>query len=139
MGVSSEGSRQRLLNAVIQLKELEALAKEPGMTGFQAQLYFDRAIDIASVAAETLLRELGLSVPNSSTDRIRRAIAELEAAGRGPLPDVEDLLFGIEMRNRSVHEMALNRAAKAQLRNALSNSRKLVKAILAELFGRNRN
>jgi hypothetical protein len=38
-----------------------------------------------------------------------------------------------------VHEIALNRAAKAQLRNALSNSRKLVKAILAELFGRNRS
>jgi hypothetical protein len=117
---------------------LELLAARPDMTGLQAQLYFDRAIDLAAVAAETCLKELGRPVPSKAIEKIANAMAELEDAGRRGLPDIEDMDFGVEVRNRSVHETKVDRAARAQLKHTFTNVRKLLRAIGAEVLGQAR-
>jgi hypothetical protein len=135
MVVSRVVNQLKLDQAILQLNALRQSLARPDLSVFETQVFFDRAVDLANLAAEVFLRQRHVGpVPISALERMRQTVAQLQISGSSDLPDVEDLIWEIEVRNASAHAAQTSQAANAQVLQAEKNARRLLSAVYTALF-----
>ena len=92
-------------NVATQINGCLATNKRKDLTGFEARLTYDRAVDMLNTVVEAFLRERRVYDPSvSAPERAIRAIAILRNEGIANLPDEETVDEAIRQRNRSIHD-----------------------------------